>query len=77
MQSQTTRCGEGNFYRVSNKRALEQVFAEIDQLEKAEIKETRYKDTTDYYVVYLRWAVAFFLLWLLSKATFLSNVLID
>lgn len=71
------KIGEGNFYRVSNKQALEQVFAEIDQLEKAEIKETRYKDTTDYYVIYLRWAMVFLLLWLLTKATFLSNVLID
>jgi Ca-activated chloride channel family protein len=71
------KIGQGNFYRVSNKKALEQVFAEIDQLEKAEIKETRYKDTTDYYVVYLRWAVVFLLLWLLTKSTFMSNVLVD
>lgn len=71
------KIGEGNFYRVSNNRALEQVFAEIDQLEKAEIKETRYKDTTDYYVIYLRWAVVFFLLWLLTKSTFMANVLVD
>lgn len=71
------KIGEGKFYRVSNKRALEQVFAEIDQLEKAEIKETRYKDTTDYYVVYLRWAVVFLLLWLVTKSTFMANVLVD
>ena len=71
------KIGQGNFYRVSNKKALEEVFAEIDQLEKAEIKETRYKDTTDYYVIYLRWAVVFLLLWLLTKSTFMSNVLVD
>ncbi|MCP4460670.1 MAG: VWA domain-containing protein [Cytophagales bacterium] len=71
------KIGEGNFYRVSNKSALEEVFSEIDQLEKAEIKETRYKDTTDYYVVYLRWAVVFLLLWLLTKVTFMSNILVD
>lgn len=71
------KIGEGNFYRVSNKSALEQVFSEIDQLEKAEIKETRYKDTTDYYAIYLRWAMVFLLLWLLTKVTFMSNVLID
>ena len=71
------KIGDGNFYRVSNKQALEQVFSEIDQLEKAEIKETRYKDTTDFYVVYLRWAMVFLLLWLSTKATFMSNVLVD
>ncbi len=71
------RIGNGNFYRVSDERALETVFAEIDELEKAEIKETRYKDTTDYYYIYLRWAIIFFLLWLLFKSTFITNVLTD
>jgi len=33
------KIGNGKFYRVSDKRALETVFDEIDQLEKAEIKE--------------------------------------
>ncbi len=71
------RIGNGNFYRVSDKQALETVFREIDSLEKAEIKETRYKDTTDYYYVYLRWAVALFLLWMLLKTSIISNALLD
>lgn len=71
------KIGKGKFYRVSDKEALQTVFDEIDQLEKAEIKETRYKDTTDYYAIYLRWALVFFALWLLSKATFVTNVLSD
>ena len=69
--------GEGKFYRVDNNRALVEVFDEIDQLEKAEIRETRYSDTTDYYYVYLRWALVFLLLWLLTKSTFMANVLVD
>ncbi|MGK7397596.1 MAG: vWA domain-containing protein [Candidatus Cyclobacteriaceae bacterium M3_2C_046] len=69
--------GEGRFYRVSDNRALEEVFALIDKYEKAEIKETRYKDTTDFYWIYLSWAVALFLLWMLLKSTFISNVLQD
>ncbi len=69
--------GNGNFYRVSDKKALETVFAEIDRLEKAEIKESRYKDTVDYYPIYLTWAIVFFLFWMFSKSTFLSNVLTD
>lgn len=69
--------GNGNFYRVSDNAALQRVFAEIDELEKAEIKESRYKDTTDFYTIYLKWAVVVFLLWLLSKSTFLHNATVD
>lgn len=71
------KIGNGKFYRVSDKKALVQVFQEIDQLEKAEIKENRYQDTTDFYYVYLKWAAVFLLLWLLSKSTFVTNVLTD
>ena len=71
------KIGNGNFYRVSDKEALIQVFDEIDRLEKAEIKETKYKDTNDFYYIYLRWATLFLLLWLLTKSTFITNVLTD
>jgi len=71
------RIGEGEFYRVSDNRALENVFQLIDQYEKAEIKETRYQDTIDFYQVYLKWAIVLFLLWLGLKSTFVSNVLQD
>lgn len=71
------KIGNGKFYRVSDKDALVGVFNEIDRLEKAEIKETRYKDTTDFYYVYLKWAAVFLLLWLVSKSTFITNVLTD
>jgi len=71
------KIGNGNFYRVSDKDALVDVFKEIDQLEKAEIKETRYKDTTDFYYIYLKWAAIFLLLWLITKSTFVTNVLTD
>jgi Ca-activated chloride channel family protein len=69
--------GGGQFFRATDNKALAQVFDKIDKYEKAEIKETRFKDTSDYYFVYLQWAVAFFLLWLLLKSTFLTNVLQD
>ncbi len=71
------KIGEGEFFRASNNEALQQVFNKINQYEKAEIKETRYRDTTDFYPPYLAWAIVFFLLWLLSKSTFMSNVLVD
>jgi Ca-activated chloride channel family protein len=69
--------GSGEFFRVTDNEALLEVFKKIDQYEKAEIKETRFKDTTDFYFIYLRWAIALLLLWLLLKSTFVSNVLQD
>lgn len=69
--------GEGKFYRVSNEQALQEVFQEIDEYEKVEIKESRYSNTTDFYTVYLTWGIVFFLIWLLTKSTFISNVLED
>lgn len=69
--------GSGKFYRVEDNQALVNVFEEIDSFEKAEIKETRYKNTTDFYPIYLKWALAFFVLYLLTKSTFVSNLLED
>jgi Ca-activated chloride channel homolog len=69
--------GGGQFFRATDNEALSQVFSKIDQYEKAEIKETRFKDTSDYYFIYLQWAVCFFLLWLLLKSTFVVNILQD
>ncbi len=69
--------GQGSFFRASDNKALEDIFKQIDKYEKAEIKETRFKDTTDYYPVYMKWAIAFFLLWLALKSTFISNILRD
>lgn len=69
--------GGGEFFRATDNKALVQVFNKIDQYEKAEIKETRFKDTSDYYFIYLQWAMCFFLLWLALKSTFITNVLQD
>lgn len=67
--------GSGEFFRVTDNEALKNVFERIDQYEKAEIKETRFKDTADYYYIYLQWALVFLILWLFLKSSFLSNVL--
>ncbi len=69
--------GGGEFFRATDNAALSQVFNRIDQYEKAEIKESRFKDTSDYYYIYIRWALVLLLLWLLLKSTFISNVLQD
>src|SRR5690606_14361466 len=36
------RIGKGEFFRASDEQALENIFSQIDQFEKAEIIETRY-----------------------------------
>lgn len=69
--------GSGEFFRVTDNEALKNVFNRIDQYEKAEIKETRFKDTADYYYIYLQWAVVLLILWLFLKSTFLTNILQD
>ena len=69
--------GNGEFFRVGDNQALARVFRMIDQYERAEIKETRFKDTSDMYHIYLTWALLLWLLWLGSKATFLTNPLSD
>jgi Ca-activated chloride channel family protein len=74
---QIARIGEGKFYRASNNMALEEVFTQINSFEKAKITEIRFSDTKDFYQVYLRWAIVFFLLWLFTKSTFINNILED
>lgn len=71
------KIGKGKYFRATNNKALTKIFDQIDQFEKAEIKETRYKDTKDYYQIYLVWGIVFFLIWMLLKSTFLTNALED
>ncbi len=71
------RIGHGKFYRATSNQALENVFSEIDTLEKAEIKETRFKDTTDFYFVYVLWGIFFLLAWMLTKSTAVKNIMVD
>jgi Ca-activated chloride channel homolog len=69
--------GQGQFFRATTEGALEEVFRQIDGLEKAEIVESRFRDTKDFYQIYLKWAILFFLLWLTLKNTFFSNAMED
>jgi Ca-activated chloride channel homolog len=69
--------GDGKFFRASDDNALEQIFDQIDSMEKAEIIESRYKETVDYYRSYLFWGLLFFFCWLGLKSTFFNNFLLD
>ena len=71
------RIGKGEFYRATSNNALSDIMQQIDKLEKTEIKETHFKDTRDFYHVYLAWAIVFLLVWLLLKNSFMANALED
>ena len=68
---------KGKFYRASNNSSLEKIFEVIDEFEKSEVKESRYKNTVDYYQYYLLWAIVLFLIYILIKSTFLNNIIKD
>lgn len=74
---QLAQAGEGQFFRATDNAGLRQVFGRIDQYEKSEIKQTRYRNTRDYYRIYLFWCVGLWLVWLGLKNTFLTNALED
>lgn len=71
------KIGNGQFFRASDGGTLQTIFDEINTLEKTEILENRYKETADYYRVYLFWAIVFFFLWMMAKSSFLNNFLLD
>lgn len=67
----------GQFFRADSKDGLQEVFKSINRLEKTEVSEKRFRDTKDYYQVYLKWALLLLLCWMLLKNTFVTNVLED
>jgi Ca-activated chloride channel family protein len=74
---EVAKIGQGAYYRATNNEVLEQVFDRIDAYEKAEIKETRFKSTEDFYQYFLAMSMAFWLGWMLLKSTFMANALED
>lgn len=71
------RIGNGQFFRASDGKVLTSIFKQIDTLEKTEILENRYKETADFYRIYLFWGTLFFMVWMALKSTFLNNFLLD
>lgn len=69
--------GEGHFFRADSRDGLQEVFQNIDKYEKTEVREKRFRDTFDYYQVYLKWALLLLVCWMLLKNTFMTNVLED
>ena len=74
---QLAQAADGRFFRATDNAALQQVFEQINRLEKSEIKQLRYRNTQDFYRPYLFLSLICWLLWLALKSTFLSNPLED
>ena len=74
---QLAAAADGRFFRATDTGALREVFAQINRLEKSEIKQLRFRNTKDFYRPYLWLSIALWLLWLALKNTFLSNPLED
>jgi len=71
------KIGGGAYFRANDNKGLEDIFSKINKLEKSEYKEKRYKNTSDYYQIYLHWVAVLFLFWLFLKSTFISNPIED
>jgi len=69
--------GGGQFFRDSDGKALNRIFEQINTLEKTEILENRYKETADFYRIYLFWGILFFVVWMALKSSFFNNFLLD
>jgi len=69
--------GNGSFFRATDTRRLQVIFAQINRLEKAPVRVRVSEDVRDYYRIYLHWAIVFLLLALLLKCTIFGNVLED
>ena len=74
---QLAGAADGRFFRATDTAGLREIFAQINRLEKSEIKQFRYRNTTDLYRPYLWLSIALWLLWLLLQNSFLSNPLED
>ncbi|TAE69855.1 MAG: VWA domain-containing protein [Bacteroidetes bacterium] len=74
---QIAQKSEGKFFRSVDNQTLSEIFKQIDDLEKSKIIETKFKKTEDFYSVYLVWGIIFFIFWLFTKGTFISNALED
>ncbi|MEM7646148.1 MAG: VWA domain-containing protein [Pseudomonadota bacterium] len=63
----------GQFYRATNTKRLEDVFSDIDRLEKTKIEEDRYTRYTEMFESYLFWGFLLYLLGLILQTTLLKR----
>jgi Ca-activated chloride channel family protein len=69
--------GNGKYFRATDNKALGEVFKQINQIEKVKYMNVTSRDVSDYYRIYLYWAVTLLLLAIATKSTFMANILED
>jgi Ca-activated chloride channel family protein len=69
--------GNGKYFRATDNTALGNVFKQINQIEKVKSRNVVSRDISDYYRVYLYWAITLLLVALSTKSTFMTNILED
>lgn len=74
---QLARIGNGRFFRATDQAGLAAIFRQLDRLTRSPLRETRFRDTRDFYPIYLRWAIVCLLGWLVLKSSFLTSALED
>jgi Ca-activated chloride channel family protein len=69
--------GNGKYYRATDNKGLGEVFKQINQIEKVKYMDVTSRDVSDYYRIYLYWAVTLLLIAIATKSTFMANILED
>jgi Ca-activated chloride channel family protein len=69
--------GNGKYFRATDNKGLGEVFKQINQIEKVKSMNVISRDISDFYRVYLYWAVLLLLLAIATKSTFMGNILED
>lgn len=69
--------GSGKFFRAMDDKSLGAVFEQINNLEKVKYQDVKFREVKDHYRPYLYWAIVLLLIALVSKSTFMSNILED
>jgi Ca-activated chloride channel family protein len=67
----------GQYFRADDNNTLNSIFLQINKIEKGQIRENRFKDTRDYYFVYLYWSLFCLIVWMGLRVTFINNFLED
>ena len=69
--------GNGKYFRATENKGLGEVFKQINQIEKVKSMNVISRDVSDFYRVYLYWAVLLLLIAIATKSTFMANILED
>lgn len=67
----------GKFYRARDKQSLQHIFDEIDQIEKSQINQITWTEHQDQSTYFIQFAFVLFLLSLVIRLTWISNILED